>query len=116
MRDTHWMSVGMFSLAVAIVGWLGAAQPSYSGQPGTLSSQGNLITYFQEIEGGSTQAILVDPQTRVMSVYYISAQGEEKGKIQLKSVRPLRYDMEMTSFNTGEPLPQEIRNAQDRSR
>lgn len=115
MRGKTVLGVGMCGFAFATMAWLASAQTTDRGQLGVRSTGGELITHFQVLEGGTTQAILVDPQTRVMSVYHIGALGEEKGKIQLKSVRPLRWDMELTSYQTGKPLPEDLRSATERS-
>ncbi|MEQ8211223.1 MAG: hypothetical protein RH917_15455 [Lacipirellulaceae bacterium] len=115
MRGTTVLGVGICVFAFAAMAWLASAQPTNRGQLGYQSTGGDLITHFQVLEGGTTQAILVDPQTKVMSVYHIGALGEEKGKIQLKSVRPLRWDMELNSYQTGKPLPEDLRNAAERS-
>jgi len=48
---------------------------------------------------------VVEPKQQVMSVYRIDA---NTGKIALKSVRNLSYDLKMTNYNNEAPLPQEI--------
>lgn len=117
MRGTMVLGIGMCGFAFATMAWLASAEPTYPGRMGVPSAGTDLITHFQVLEGGSTQAILIDPQTRVMSVYYINALGEDKGKIQLKSVRPLRWDMELTNgYNATKPTPDELRSAVERSR
>lgn len=114
MRGTMVLGIGMCGFAFATMAWLAYAEPTYPGRIGVHSAGTDLITHFQALEGGSTQVILVDPHAKVMSVYHIGALGEDKGKIQLKSVRPLRWDMELTSYQTGKPLPEELRSAAER--
>jgi hypothetical protein len=53
---------------------------------------------------------VVEPRQQVMSVYRIDA---NTGKIALKSVRNLRYDLQMTNYNNEAPLPQEIQTLLD---
>jgi len=49
---------------------------------------------------------VIDPKQRVMSVYHIELPS---GRIALRSVRNIRWDLQMTEFNGQSPLPQEIR-------
>ncbi len=57
-------------------------------------------------EKGQGQLLaVVDPKQQVMGVYRIDA---NTGKIALKSVRNLRWDLQMTNYNNEAPLPQEI--------
>ncbi len=51
---------------------------------------------------------VVDPRQQVMSVYGIDL---STGKIALKSVRTLRWDLQMLCMNNEPPLPQEIRSS-----
>jgi hypothetical protein len=53
---------------------------------------------------------VVEPRQQVMSVYRIDA---ITGKIALKSVRNLHWDLQMTSHNNEAPLPQEIQSMLD---
>ena len=50
---------------------------------------------------------VVDPRQQVMSVYHIDL---VTGKIALKSVRKIVWDLQITDFNNENPLPQEIRS------
>jgi hypothetical protein len=50
---------------------------------------------------------VVDPKQQVMSVYHIDL---PTGKIALRSVRKIQWDLQITDFNTENPLPQEIRS------
>ncbi len=50
---------------------------------------------------------VVDPRRRVMSVYHIET---ATGKIALKSVRDIQWDLKITDLNNENPLPQEIRS------
>ena len=50
---------------------------------------------------------VVDPRQRVLSVYHIDL---ATGKIALKSVRNIQWDLQITSLNNESPLPQEIRS------
>jgi hypothetical protein len=48
---------------------------------------------------------VVDPRQRVLSVYHIDL---VTGKIALKSVRSIQWDLQMAYLNNENPLPQEI--------
>jgi hypothetical protein len=59
--------------------------------------------------GEKTQLLtVVDPRQQVMSVYGVDL---ATGRIALKSVRTLRWDMQMMYMNNEPPLPQEIRSS-----
>jgi hypothetical protein len=48
---------------------------------------------------------VVDPRMRVLCVYHI----DTNGKIALKSVRNIQWDLQITDLNNEDPLPREIR-------
>ena len=50
---------------------------------------------------------VVDPRQRVLSVYHIDM---ATGKIALKSVRNIQWDLQINDLNNENPLPQEIRS------
>lgn len=62
--------------------------------PGTTSEKGQLLT-------------VIDPKLRVMSVYHIDALT---GKIALRSVRNITWDLQMTEFDNDGLPPREIRS------
>lgn len=49
---------------------------------------------------------VVDPRQRVLCVYHIDL---ATGKIALKSVRKIQWDLQIDDLNNEKPLPQEIR-------
>ncbi|KKK49390.1 hypothetical protein LCGC14_3135540 [marine sediment metagenome] len=61
--------------------------------PGAIGQTGQLLT-------------VIDPKQRVMSVYHIDS---ATGKIGLRSVRNIHWDLQMTYFDNEGLLPQEIR-------
>ena len=104
----------VFGLVVVAVGlgWSAGAQPHIVGEATTAHTNwSGLITHFSTQEGGATTVTVIDPQKRVMTVYHV---GGDSGQIQLKSVRPLQWDMEMNGYNTGKPLPSEVRAGLER--
>jgi hypothetical protein len=56
---------------------------------------------------------IVDPRQRALSVYHIDL---VTGKIALKSVRNIQWDLQVTSFNNEIPLPLEIRSGLDQQK
>jgi hypothetical protein len=80
-----------------------SAAPFQSASPPT----SNLITHVLPSEGGAHAVVVVDPGQRVMAVYQVD---KSTGEITLRSVRNLTWDLQMMEFNSGEPLPQDIRN------
>ena len=60
--------------------------------PTSLADKGQMLT-------------IVDPRQRVLCVYHVDAAG----KIALKSVRNIHWDLQITDLNNEKPLPREIR-------
>ena len=67
----------------------------------------NLITHVLRAESGPQAVVVVDPGQRVLAVYHVD---KATGEIALRSVRNITWDLQMVEFNSGEPLPQDIRN------
>jgi hypothetical protein len=62
--------------------------------PGPIGEKGQLLT-------------VIDPNLRVIGVYNVDRLD---GKIALRSVRDIRWDLQMMYLNNESPLPQEIRS------
>jgi hypothetical protein len=65
-----------------------------------------LFTTVTPTEGALTVTV-IDPRQRVMAVYHVD---RTSGEITPKSIRNITYDLQMIEFNSGKPLPQDIRN------
>jgi hypothetical protein len=76
-------------------------------QPSNHQPAGNLITHVLPADGGPQALVVVDPGQRVLAVYHVD---KATGEIVLRSVRNITWDLQMVEFNSGEPLPQDIRN------
>jgi len=50
---------------------------------------------------------VVDPRQRVLTVYHIDL---STGKITLKSVRNIQWDLQITDFNGADPSPRQIQS------
>jgi nitrogen fixation protein len=58
--------------------------------------------------GDKTQMLtVVDPRQRAMAVYHIDT---ATGKITLRSVRNIQWDLQISDLNNDNPLPQQIRS------
>ena len=67
---------------------------------------GELIALTCDADEGRQQVTVIDPKTRVMAVFHIE---RSTGKITLKSVRNVHWDLLMEEFNGTSPSPGEIR-------
>ena len=71
------------------------------------ASRSSLVTHVTATDGGPQVVTVIDSDPRVMAVYHVD---RGTGEITLKSVRNMTWDLQMLEFNSGEPLPQEIRD------
>jgi len=69
-------------------------------------SGGELIAVPSPAGDKGQMLTVLDPHQQTMGVYWIEA---GTGKITLRSVRNIRFDLMMTDFNGDNPLPREIR-------
>jgi hypothetical protein len=69
-------------------------------------SAGALISHVIPDDTGS-KVVVIDGSQRVMAVYHVD---KTSGAITLSSVRNLTWDLQMMQYNSGKPLPQEIRD------
>lgn len=102
------LGVGLVMAAVAAaeqrVDGLGQRTTLASPAPAT----GSELIVVPTSMGDKVQMLtVVDPRQRVLSVYHIDL---ATGKITLKSVRNIQWDLQMTYLNNEAPLPQEIRS------
>ncbi|MFW6170796.1 MAG: hypothetical protein ACODAD_09930 [Planctomycetota bacterium] len=72
-----------------------------------VAASGDVIAFCSDTPGGPSQVTLIDVKTRSMCVYHIDRSAGSK--IELKSVRNVRWDFMMEEFNGLAPLPGEIR-------
>jgi hypothetical protein len=61
------------------------------------------------LPNGVQQIVVIDTQQKSMAVYQVEP---NQGKIQLRSVRRLVWDLQMEEFNGQTPLPSELRKVQ----
>jgi hypothetical protein len=106
-------SVGIATvLAVGALGWAADAhQPTAGNAYASASGQNDLVTYFVSSDGKPSVLTVIDAESRRIAVYHVN---RESGEIQLKSVRNIAWDLGMEYFNSGHPLPEEIRKGLER--
>ncbi|QGJ72407.1 Hypothetical protein PBC10988_41280 [Planctomycetales bacterium 10988] len=99
----------MLGVAVTLFGICGL--PAFSQVPtpktaGTFGSEtGPHLHSHSVLVEGKQQVVLVDTEQKTMAVYQIEL---STGKVALKSVRKINWDLEMQSFNTNDPQPFDI--------
>ena len=98
------------SLVIAVSAGRGSSETAYAPpiDSPARSSSSELITHVSDANGGALIVTVVDPKQRVMAVYHVD---RNTGEISPKSVRNLTWDLQMIEFNSGNPLPQDIRNS-----
>lgn len=74
--------------------------PAAAGEPH------GLVTLASPPIDGIQQFTVVDSATRAMAVYHVDLKG---GQITLKSVRNLRWDLQLEDFNSVAPKAREVR-------
>ena len=98
-------------LVIAATAGHGSTEPAFGG-PGELGNpsplHGNeLVTHVTATEGQPLTVTVIDPRQRVMGIYHVD---RATGEIALRSVRNLTWDLQMIEFNSGKPIPQDIRS------
>ena len=108
MRSAIWGSVVISWIVVVVIAvahW-NMVHAEGSGSDLRGENERDLIALSSDGPGGWQQVTIINARTHVMSVYHIE---RSNGAITLKSVRNIEADLMMDEFNTGNPLPREIR-------
>ena len=109
MRYLHCGAVLGASLVMGALVGRSSSESAY-GPPSDLPSHASseLFTQVTAADGQSPLTVtVVDPRQRVMAVYHVD---RNTGEISPKSVRNITWDLQMIEYNSGKPLPQDIRN------
>ena len=104
------LGMGLVTAAIAVAQQRGevSAQRAAPASPGPAVAAGSELIVVPTSLGEKGQMLtVVDPRQRVLSVYHIDL---PTGKIALKSVRNIQWDLQMAYLNNESPLPQEIRS------
>jgi len=98
------------ALIVALAGSFLRESPVYAQRPGAPDTSAELITLTAPLDSAHQQLTVIDPRMQVISVYHMDLPS---GAITLKSVRNIRWDLQIVEFNGTKPLPSEIRAGLD---
>jgi hypothetical protein len=103
------VGIGLVAVAVALAqprgeGFPPRAAPARTAAQTPPAGTELIAVPIQSADKGQLLAI-VAPRERVLCVYHI----DPAGKIALKSVRNIQWDLQYPSFNTEKPLPEEVR-------
>jgi hypothetical protein len=93
-------------LVIAVTAGSGSTQPTFDLLTSTTQSA-ELITHVTAVDGQPLIVTVIDPRQRVMGVYQVE---RTTGKITPMSVRNFTWDLQMMHYNSGNPLPQDIRS------
>ncbi len=110
--NMHWIGKAVLSAGVLLGAWLLMTLPPAGRSHGTAPSEdpSNKVQLVSTLlPTGVQQIVVVDTESRTMAVYHVEP---AQGKIQLKSVRQLGWDLQMEHFNGQAPLPGELRQVQ----
>ncbi len=94
-------------MAGVVVG--GGRIAAYGQAPGghRMPPSASMIALTSDGPDGFQQLTLIDTTQRVMSVYHVE---RATGRIALKSVRDVNWDLQMEEFNGSSPTPREIQS------
>jgi hypothetical protein len=110
MRAVLWSALAGAGLVLATVAGWSRYDAAYAESGSFYSGDGDvggIITHFTTTEGRPHSLVVLDQRRQVISVYHIDA---GTGEITLKSVRNFAWDLQMIDFNSGDPLPQDVRS------
>jgi hypothetical protein len=90
----------------------GSPEPAYGPAVSYPSAPAaELLSHVTSADGQSQVVTIIDPRQRVMAVYHVD---RTTGQITPKCVRNITWDLQMIEFNSGDPLPQDIRSGLQR--
>lgn len=75
------------------------------GRIATADSQ--MIVEATVVEGRYQQIVVVDPKQKTFAVYHVEL---STGAVELRSVRNITWDLQITHYNGKNPLPSEIQS------
>jgi len=107
--------IGVLIVAVWVIAasaGTGSPEPAYGPAGNYASAQSaELLTHVTSADGQSQVVTVIDPRQRVFAVYHVDG---TTGQIRPKCVRNITWDLQMIEFNSGDPLPQDIRSGLQR--
>jgi hypothetical protein len=113
MRQSLLGAVIGAGLVIALTADRGSSEPAGGPLLSTspFGASGALITHVTAAEGQGQMVTVIDPQQRVMAIYRVDP---STGKIMPASIRNFTWDLQMIEYNSGNPLPQDIRSGLQR--
>jgi hypothetical protein len=109
MRHSLVGALLIAGLVIAATAGRTASQPAVDVPPHP--QRGDLIAHVTAADGQPQVVTVIDSRQRVMAVYHVD---RGTGQITPKSVRNFTWDLQMIEFNSGDPLPQDIRSGLQR--
>jgi len=106
MRTTAFGVVIGACLTVFAIAGLGQHNAACAQRGSVAESGTELMTATAMVGDRIQQLTVIDPRSRVMSVYHVEL---ATGTITLRSVRNITWDLQLREFNGVTPLPGEIR-------
>jgi hypothetical protein len=94
-------------VVLLLAAWMNPFRAPAMAQTASSVGAGQLIAFTADAGPGAQQITLIDPRTRVMSVYHID---RGTGGITLRSVRNVQWDLQLDEFNGNSPSPREIQS------
>ena len=106
-----WLGRILFTIFVGVVSWLILESPGrvHSQTSASPLAVDGVQVVSSMLPTGIQQIVVMEPRAKTMAVYHVEP---TQGKIQLKSVRNLHWDLQMEQFNGQSPLPSELRQVQ----
>jgi hypothetical protein len=106
MRTTAFGVVVGACVTVFAMAGLGQHQQARAQRGSASEAESELVTASAMVGDKVQQLTVIDPHSRVMSVYHVDLAS---GTITLRSVRNITWDLQLREFNGVNPLPGEIR-------
>ena len=100
------IGAGLAIVAVGATPDAGGLFGQESGCHQAASPQSGLIALSVTVDNRYQQVTVVDPGSRAISVYHVELAS---GEIELRSVRDIRWDLQMEYYNGKGLLPPELR-------
>lgn len=110
MRRSLFALLGVVLVFAAAAG-RGAGDPTIDQRLGASAypvEAGGLVSHLTATTDGQPLILtVVDPRQRWIGVYHVE---RTSGEVTLKSARNITYDEQLIEYNSGKPLPTEIRS------
>ncbi len=107
--QTHRLSKTTLAIIIVAVGWMSLWSQTSGAPTGSIPQNTERLEVLSSLlPSGVQQIVVVDSQNRSMAIYHIDP---ALGKLVLRSVRNLTWDLSMEQFNGQAPLPSDLRQA-----